>query len=167
LTRNFVLAIAAAAGLWFGWQWFYPSDEAQIVALLERVADGVSSAAEQGDVGRLARAAALRHEFAADVTVDAGPPFQRITGREAIIAAAARTAGTVRNLSIAFPDVAVAVASDRQSATAVVTAEARFDDGGGRGLDARELEIAFTRPDDNWVISAVTLVRPLDRLDGR
>jgi hypothetical protein len=167
LIKNVALAVAAAAVLWFGWQWLYPSDEAQIVALLERVADGVSSGADEGDVGRLARAASLRHEFAPDVTVDAGPPFQRISGREAIIGAAARTAGSVRNLSIVFPDVAVAVAPDRQSATVVVTAEARFDDGGRRGIDARELELAFTRPQGRWVISAVTLVRPLDRLDGR
>jgi hypothetical protein len=167
LTRTLALAIAAAAALWFGWQWFYPNDEALIVAVLERVADGVSSGGEQGEVGRLARAASLRHEFAPNVTVEAGPPFQRITGRDAIIGAAARTAGSVRNLSITFPDVAIAVASDRQSATAVVIAEARFDEAGGRGIDARELELAFTRHEGAWVISAVTLVRPLDRLDGR
>jgi hypothetical protein len=167
LSRQLVLAAVAAAGLWAGWQWFFPSDEARIVAVLERIADGVSSGAEDGDIGRLARAASLRHEFAPAVTVDAGPPFQRITGREAIIGAAARTAGSIRNLSITFPDVAIAVASDRQSATAVVTAEARFDEGGGRGLDARELELAFTRYEGDWVVSAVTLVRPLNRLDGR
>jgi len=167
LSRHLALAVAAAAGLWFGWQWFFPSDEAQIVAVLERIADGVSSGAEEGDIGRLARAASLRDAFAPDVTVDAGPPFQRITGREAIIGAAARTTGSVRNLAITFPDVALTVASDRQSATAVVTAEARFDEGGRRGLDARELELAFTRDEGHWVVSAVTLVRPLNRLDGR
>jgi hypothetical protein len=150
-----------------GWQWLFPSDEAQIAALLERIADGVSGGAEEGSMGRLARAASLRDEFAPDVTVDAGPPFQRIKGREAIIALAARTGGAVRNLTISFPDVAIAVASDRQSATAVVTAEARFDEDGGRGIDARELELAFTRLEGDWVISVVTLVRPIERLDGR
>jgi hypothetical protein len=63
--------------------------------------------------------------------------------------------------------VAIAIAPDRQSATAVVTAEARFDDGGTRSMDARELELAFTRQEGTWVISAVTVVRPLERLDGR
>ena len=161
------MTAAVAAGLWYGWQWFFPSDEAQIVAVLERIADGVSSGTDEGDVARLARAASLRHEFAADVTVDAGPPLARINGREAIIGAAARTSGSVRNLEITFTDVSIAVASDRQSATAVVTAEARFDEGGGRGIDARDLELVFTRHEGNWVIAAVTVVRPLDRLDGR
>jgi hypothetical protein len=167
LIRNLVIAAAVGAGLWYGWHWLSPSDEAQIVAVLERIAEGVSGGADQGDVARLARAASLRNEFAPDVTVDAGPPFARLNGREAIIGAAARTSGSVRNLAITFPDVSVAVAPDRQSATAVVTAEARFDDGGRRTLDARELELAFTRHEGNWVISAVTLVRPLDRLDER
>jgi hypothetical protein len=164
LIRRVALVVAALAGLWIGWHWLFPGDEAQIVAVLDRIADGVSSGAEEGDMGRLARAASLRHEFAPDVTVDAGPPFQRLTGREAIIGAAARTAGVARNLSITFPDVSIAVAADRQSATAVVTAEARFDDVGGPGLDARELELAFTRHEGHWVISAVTLVAPLQRL---
>jgi len=164
LIRNLAIVVAVAAVPWFGWQWFFPSDEARIVAVLERIAEGVSTGAAEGDVGRLARAASLRNEFAPDITVDAGPPFQRIRGREAIIGAAARTSGSVRNLQITFPDVAITVAPDRQSATALVTAEARFDDGGGPGIDARELELEFTRTDDHWVISAVTLVQALQRL---
>lgn len=167
MIKHVALVFAAAAGLWVGWQWLFPSDEAQIAAVLERIADGVSGGAEQGSVGRLARAAALANEFAADVTVDAGPPFERITGREAIVAVVARRAGTARNLTVTFPDVAIAIAPDRQSATAVVTAEARFDDGGTRSMDARELELAFTRQESTWVISAVAVVRPLERLDGR
>jgi hypothetical protein len=167
LSKRLVLAIAAAAGLWFGWQWAFPNDEAQIAAVLERIADSVSGGADEGSVARLARASSLRNEFAPDVIVDAGPPFQRLTGRDAIIAVVARTRGSVRNLAITFPDVAIAVASDRQSATAVVTAEARFDEPGGPGVDARELELAFRRHEGQWVISAVNLVRPLDRLDRR
>ena len=167
MKRHIVLVAVLCAGLWLGWTWLFPSDEAQIAALLERIADGVSSGASEGDVGRLARAASLRDEFAPDVLVDAGPPFQRLQGREAIIGAAARASGRVRNLDVSFPDVSIVVAPDRQSASAVVTAEARFDDESGRVLDARELDIGFLRPDGTWMISAVTVVRPLQPLDGR
>ena len=167
MSKRLVLAVAAAVGLWFGWQWVFPNDEAQITAVLERIAAGVSGGAGEGSVARLTRAASLRSEFAPDVIVDAGPPFQRITGRDAIMNVVARTRGSVRNVVIAFPDVAIAVASDRLSATAVVTAEARFDEPGGQGRDARELDLAFTRHEGQWVISAVTLLRPLNRLDGR
>jgi hypothetical protein len=164
LIRSLVITAIAAVAMFLGWHWLFPSDEAQIVAVLERVAESVSSGADDNDVGRLARAASLGREVAPDVTVDAGPPFGRLAGREAVIGAAARTGGRVRNLQITFPDVSIAVASDRQSATAVVIAEARFDDGGARSLDARELELGFTRRDGQWVISAITLVEGLQRL---
>jgi hypothetical protein len=163
LIKNFVIVGAVAAGLWFGWQWLFPSDEAQIVALLERVAGAVSSGAGEGDVGRLARAASLRDELAPDVTVNA-PEFQWTKGREALIAAAAGMTGRVSHLTITFPEVAITITPNRQSAAALVTARAQFDQGGGREIDARELELEFTRHEGNWVISAVTLVQPLQRL---
>lgn len=167
MIRTLVLVVVAAAAIWLGWRWLVPDDEAQINAVLERIADGIGSGAAEGEVGRLARAASIRTALAPDVVVDAGPPFQRLQGRDAIIGAAARTSATVRNLDIRFPDVSIVVAPDRRSASAVVTAEARFDDGARRGLDARELDIAFTRLDGAWVVSGVTLVQPLRRLDGR
>ncbi len=58
---------------------------------------------------------------------------------------------------------AITIATDRQSAAAFVTAEARFDDGSGPGIDARELELEFMRHDEDWLISAVTLVQALQR----
>jgi ketosteroid isomerase-like protein len=163
-----IVAVAGVAALaWFGWGWLFPSDEAEINAVLERIADGVSGSAAAGGVEALARVASLRDEFAVDVVVDAGPPFQSMKGREAIIAAAARANQTRRHLDVQFEDVAVTVATDRTSATATATAEAHFDEAGGRSVDARELEIVFTRPDGHWVISAVKLLEPLERLDGR
>ena len=163
MRRSFLIIVVLVAGLWVGWRWLFPSDETQIEAALGRIARGVSAGAQEGELGRLARAAALRNDFAPDVTVDAGPPFQRLVGRDAIIGAAARAGGTHR-LALSFVDVSITVAADRQSAIAVVTAEARFDDGGGPGIEARELEIGFTRLDSSWVISTVTLVQPLQRL---
>jgi hypothetical protein len=166
LIKRAVLVVVVLIGLWAGWRWLFPGDEAQIRAVLERIAEGVGGGGEGGGgVEALARAASLRNEFAPDVIVNAGPPFQRINGREAIIGAAARLNSATRNLELRFPDATVDVAADRQTATAVVTAEARFDQpGGGRGLDARELEVTFRRLDDRWVISAVTLIEPLKRL---
>jgi hypothetical protein len=164
LIQRFAFVVLAAAGLWYGWQRLFPDDAAQIEAVLQRVAEGVGGESG-GGVSAIARAAALQSEFAPDVTVDAGPPFQRIRGRDAIISAAARVNGTVRNLDVRFPDVDITVQPDRQRATALVTAEARYDEaGGGSGFDAREFEVVFTRLDGEWVIAAVTLVEPLNRL---
>jgi hypothetical protein len=154
--------------LYFGWHWMFPSDEAQIQAMLERIADGIARG-EGGDGGgaiaAVARVTALQEEFAPDAVVDAGAPFQRLTGRHTIVAAAARVSVAIPNLEVRFPDVAISVAEDRQTATAVVTAEARFNEAGRRVMDARELEMVFSRLDGRWVIAMVTLIQPLERID--
>jgi hypothetical protein len=165
LTRRVIAAALLIPACWFAWQWMFPSDEAQIRQLLTRVADAIGNdGTDAGNIEGLAQVAALQNDFAVDATVDAGEPFQRLTGRQAIVSAAAKIRVAVRNLEIRFPDVSVDVAEGGEHATALVTAEARFDDDGGRGIDARELEMSFTRVDGRWVIASVTLVQPLKRL---
>lgn len=166
--RRAVVLIVIIASAWAGWRFLFPGDEAQIRAVLERVSETVSGDVSDGDVARLARAASLRDELAPNVVVDAGPPYGRVTGRDAIIGAVARARGTARALDLAFPEVSIAVASDRQTAVAVVTAEARVTDARGRHVEVRELEIEFARADGRadgkWMIAAVTAVSPLRRV---
>ena len=153
-----------AIGAWYGWRWLVPDDEAEIRAVLERIADAVT-ATPGGDTGRLVRAASLSREFDPEVAIDAGPPFQRLRGRDAVIGTAARLNAAVRDLQITFRDVTIHVDPARQEATANLVAQAQFDDGGGAGFDARELDVTFRRLGDAWVVSAVTLVPPLRRID--
>ena len=162
--RILILLLALVAAGFGAWRYVFPSDEARIRAVLHRVAEAATAGAAEGNVARLTRAAAIREDLAPDVTVDAGAPVPRLNGREAVVGAAARMGGIVRNLEITFPDISVAVASDQQSAVAVVTAEAHFDGSDGRRFEARELEIDFERVDGNWVISAVTVISPIRRL---
>lgn len=168
MSQRLLAILVLIPALYFGWQWWFPSDEAQITALLDHIAESVAGP-EDGDsggpLGAVARAAALQEDFAVDAVIEAGAPFQRLTGRQAIVAAAARVSVAVPNLEVSFPDVDIAVAEDRQTATAVVTAEARFNEAGRRVMDARELEMTFSRLDGRWVISRVTLIQPLERLD--
>ena len=164
--RLIALLAALAGAVTYGWRWLFPDDEAQIHALLERIADGVGGSGGEGDVTRLQRAASVGDEFDADVTVDAGAPFEKLRGRDAIIGTAARVNVAVRNLDVSFTDVTIQVDPAGGRATANLTAEARFDEAGsGRGVDARELAVAFTRSNGSWVVSAVTLVPTLRRID--
>lgn len=166
IARLIVIAVLVGA-VYFGWRWMFPDDEAQIRGVLVSIADGLET--EGGDassVQGLARVAALQNEFAPDAIIVAGPPFQRLTGRQAIVAAAARVRVAVRNLEIDFPEIAISVAGDRQTATALVTAEAHFADAAAsRGLNARDFEVAFARLDGRWVVTSATLIEPLERLD--
>lgn len=166
MQRSIVLA-ALIAAIWFGWGWLFPDDESQIRAVLGRISHIVeeTAKADAGGIEGLARVASLQEEFALDATIEAGAPLQRLKGRQPIVAAAARVLLAARNLELRFPDMAIDVEDDGETATAIVTAEAHFDDGGRRTMDARELEMTFTRFDGRWVIAAVTLIEPLERLD--
>lgn len=155
--------------LWFGWRYVFPDDETEIRGALERIADAVTSgAAEEGEVARIARAASIRNELDPQITVDAGPPFSKITGREALVGAVARLNSTVRDLDVQLNDVQVALAPDRQTARVSLTAEAHFrDDGGGQAFEARELDVMFRRRDGDWVVAEVALVRALQPVSPR
>ena len=163
MTRRLVLLAVLMPAFYFGWQWLFPDHETEIRALLARIEDGIENEDDQGAQG-LARVAALQNDFAVDATVEAGPPFQRLNGRQAIVAAAARVRVAVRNLDVEFTDVEITIAANGESASAFLTAEARFDEAGGRAIDARELEIAFSRTDRRWVVSSVVVVQALKRL---
>jgi hypothetical protein len=172
--RRAVLAVIGIALVWLAWTRLFPSDEAQIQAVLARIAASLDNRGAESDQGRtgpgvagLGRLAALQNEFAADVSVDAGPPFDRLQGRQAVVSAAARVHMAVRNLTLSFPDVSITVANDRQTANAAVTARAEFDGREGRAVDARELTLQFSRHDGRWLIASVTMVQALERLDTR
>jgi hypothetical protein len=163
---HFAGGAAALLFGWLAWGWLVPSDEARIRAVLDRVAEAIGSDAGDGDLARLGRVAGLRQEFHPDLFVDAGPPFHELRGREAVVAAAARTGGMLRELEISFVDVEIAVGDDRQHASASLVAEARFreGEGAGRAYEARELDVQFVRHEDRWVVSEVVLVGGLKPL---
>ena len=165
--RHLGFIALAAAALYFGWRWWFPSDEAQIHAVLDRIAEGIGSGASDGEVGRLARAAGLRNDLDPNVVIEAGEPFARLTGRDTAIGMAARLNSTARNLEVDFEDVEITVHDGRTTADVSLSAIARFDEGGGRGLDARELNVIFKRLDGRWVVAEVTLVRALQPIGGR
>lgn len=167
MTRRIAIIAAVLGLLVFGWRSLFPSDEAQIRAVLARVADGLSAPVEGGRALAIAaRVAALQQEFSTDVVVEAGAPLQRLVGRQEVISAIGRLSVSVYQLEVRFPEIAVTIRDEDPTATAIVTAEAHFNQTGGeRTFEARELEMTFTRNDDRWVIASVTLIQPLERLD--
>ena len=163
--RPLVVLIAIAAALVGAYRYFFPTDEAQIRAVLERIAEAVSSGpAGDGEVSRLARAASVRRQLDPQISLDAGPPLNRMSGREAIIGSVARLNSTLSDLDVQFDDVAITVGADRTTAHVHLTAEARYRDGSGRAFDARELDVTMRKVDGDWVVASVALVRTLEPL---
>lgn len=162
-------AVVVLLAVWFGWHYFFPNDEARIRDVLERIAGAASSGgAEEGEVARIARAASIRSELDPQVTVDAGPPFSQLAGRDALVGTVARLKSSVRDLEVQLDDVQVTVAADRLTARVTLTAKAHFrDERGGRALEARELDVLFRRLEGDWVVSEVAFVRALEPVPSR
>ena len=115
-------------------------------------------------LGQMARAARLGSFFAQDVVVDLGRPYSRLEGRDTIMALAAKMQVPGEGLDVRFVDVAIDVAPAGADAvvhlTATVASRGRpFES----GLDAKELEMAWRKVDDTWVIARVTGVETLER----
>jgi hypothetical protein len=163
MTKRFVIIVCALAALWFGWRWAFPSDEAQIHRVLDRIAKAAGSGAVgESDVARIARSMSIRSALDPKITVDAGPPFRATSGRDVLIGTVARLNTTMKDLEVRFADVQISVDPSRTSAKVHTTAEALFHDArGDRGLEARELDLTFRRLQGDWVVSQVAPVRTL------
>lgn len=156
-----IVTFAAACG---------DSDERAIKNQMSAIAESLSVPENDGELGRIARLAALRNVLAPDIAVSTGastrpgaevPP--ELVGRDAVLALAGRWVPPAGGVTIEFVDMQVTLDANR--ATAQVYCTARISSGPDERpvVDARELTIGFSRIDGSWLISSVrpeeTLVR--------
>lgn len=139
------------------------SDEDHIIHLLEELAQTVS--VEDGDTPmiRQARATRLTSYLTADATIDIGPPFSPVAGRDAVSGVAAAVRVPAGGVTIEFNEVRVPV--DTQTRRALVIATVSVMAGaavGGELLAARELNMVFSEIGGQWLIDDVRLPGGLD-----
>ncbi len=141
-------------------------EEGAIKKQIESIAEILSVPAAEGELGRVARIAALRKVFAENLRVSIGgsapaqvPPD--IVGRDAVLALLGRWTPPVGGFELEFVDLQVTV--DPGGATAQVCGTARATSGTNDppDVDARELTVGFAKIDGDWVI---TSVRPEETL---
>jgi hypothetical protein len=146
------------------------SDERAIRNQMSAIAESLSVPEHDGELGRIARIAALRNVLAPDITVSTGASSQpgaevepELVGRDAVLALAGRWVPPAGGVTIEFVDVQVTL--DASRATAQVYCTARISSGPDERplVDARELTIGFSRIDGSWLVASVrpeeTLVR--------
>jgi len=159
-----VIAVALVALGYFGYRWYAGSgDEGRIRAALEELAATVGEPRAEG-FAQMTRAAAFGSFFTPDVEVDVGAPYAPFRGRDTIIAMAAKAAAPGQGLDVRFVDVEVDVAPGGTEAIARMTATvADRRAASDRGIDARELEMAWRKVDGHWLIARVTGIETLQR----
>ncbi len=148
---------------YFAYGWLFPSDERLIRAALNDLAATVSQSGGEG-LAQMARAAKLGQLFTEDVVVQLGPGFAPIRGRDTIMALAAKAQVPGEGFTVRFVDVTVAVDASGLAATADLTATVQGRSLGDlQAIDAKELEIAFRKVGQDWLIERVTGVNAIER----
>ena len=163
VARGFAVGVFAAFAVACG-----DSDERAIKNQMSAIAESLSVPENDGELGRIARIAALRNVLAPDIAVSTGtssrpgaevPP--ELVGRDAVLALVGRWVPPAGGVTIEFVDMQVTL--DASRATAQVYCTARMSSGPDerRVVDARELTIGVSRIDGSWLIASV---RPEDTL---
>jgi len=163
--RVLLLAALVALGVWL-WTILSPSPEKIIRRQLDGVAKHASFTADEGNLARLASAQGLADYFATNVEVNINTrdsDRQEFVGRAQITQAALAARSEVGSLSVKFLDVDVAVAQDKQSATADVTVDANVS--GQPDAIVQEVKITLQKISGQWLITRVETIRILSILD--
>jgi hypothetical protein len=161
----FAVGLAMLIGIWQRW----PSDERRIRRLVGEVAGTFDGRAAAGDLERAARLAPLGRTLAPDVVVDGISPDGSLadavlSGREAVIGAAAGALRLAPDLHVSVEDVVVTVLPRASQATAIagiVVSSGGGSVGGWR--DIREVQFELARHEDTWLVTRVTPIQTLRR----
>jgi hypothetical protein len=153
---------AMGAAVFWGWERFFPSPEHVIRKRLSELATAASISANEAPLTKLVKAQKLSSLFANDaqVVVDIpGRSIQTFNGRDEIQQAAIGVRAMLSPLKVEFVDVAVALAADKRSALAHLTATADLP--GEKVPEVEELEIGLVKVERDWLINKIQTVKTL------
>ena len=159
------LAVVVGLGVWL-WTVFFPGPETIIRRHLEKVAKEASFTSNESTLARLSGAENLATHFATNVEVNINTregDRQEFVGRDQITQAAVAARSQLGSLVVKFLDVTVAVAQDKQSATADLTVDANIS--GQPEALVQQVKITFQKMNGQWLITRVETVRVLSILN--
>jgi hypothetical protein len=147
---------------------WWQGDRAIIIARLNALVEQVNTHAPDG-LGSLSRAAQIGQFFTDDVIVELGRGSAPVTGRETLMAMAARLEPRTSGFTVKLTDINVLVTPHDQSADINLTAEiirkAPVPGGpaasAGPSMDAREFAAIMRKVDGEWKIARLTAVDTL------
>lgn len=157
MTRTRLILAAALIAIGFAaWQ-MWPSDARRIRRKLDAIAATVNERPADG-VAQLARTMRLSKFVTDDVVLEPGGGTGTIRGRERLIALASRAPNDADPFTLSFSNVWIDVAGDSRALVRLTATFRKPDpETGGETIEARDVELEFTRSDD-WRIGRITLI---------
>jgi SnoaL-like domain len=166
------LILVLAAGVFFARGW-WDGPESQIDRVLDGIARRLAHDKPISGLGAASAAAGLQEYFAPDVVVELGPPFGPLTGRDAVVAAAARVISGTPGLDVDFVDRTIVLQpsvggtattqKDWAEVTCNVTSVTQ-DRAGQQTRDAREVNLTMHIVEGRWVVArakALSVLEPV------
>jgi SnoaL-like domain len=154
--RVAIVAVALAATV-EGYRW-WTSPERQIQRILADVASAMSHESPETDLRALTALAAVQNHLALDVSIDAGPVLGPVSGRQEVLALAARLRASTPMMQVQVFDPEIALA-DGTAATTRVTLQVTARDAAGEEVaSAHVLLIALARVEGHWVVTRARLL---------
>jgi hypothetical protein len=164
LARGLVVSVALSLLSACSW---WQGDKALITARLNALVEQVNVHAADG-LGSLARAAQIGQFFTDDVIVELGRGSAPITGRDTLMALAARLEPRTSGFTVKLADINVLVTPNDQSADVNLTAEiirkasaTPEAASAGPSMDAREFAVIMRKVDGEWKVARLTAVDTL------
>ena len=156
----YVSAVFAALIAYFSYQWWF-NPHRVIKRRLGEIATTLTVPEHDADLGRITRAAQLRHYLAADIHVRVGRAGPELTSRDAVLAMVGGFTAPPGGWNIDFVDVDVAVDTNT-TARAYLTADMTSRDPrtGDRIIDSRDAMLSLVNRDGEWVVSEVEVKEP-------
>jgi hypothetical protein len=139
---------------------YWPNDDRAVRRHLVHLAEALSVPGKETEVERMTRVAALREYFLPDVRVAADG--RDIVSRDALIGLLLAWTPPPGGFSVEAADQTVTLADDHATARITLTAKVVSKDlaSGEALVDARDLDIAMAKAENDWVISNV-VARPI------
>lgn len=161
LGRAFVAIICLVIALLI-WRIFFPNHERLIRKRLTELAQFCSFPPSQPPLTALKDTQRAVSFFTSDAEIIINVPnypVEKISGREELRQKALAAHGFVAGVEVEFLDMAIKIAPDKRSATAILTAKARL--GSEKDFSLQELKFTMKRDGRDWLISRVETLRTM------
>lgn len=161
LVRLALAAAVVALGVWL-WGVLFPTPEKVIRTRLKEIAELVSFPANEAPLSALTEVQQLCARFSRDVEIHVeAPGFGRRTvqGRDSLREGAMAYRSALNGVNVQFPDIRVAVSTDKQAAEVWLTVTARVPT--EPDLTVQEMKLLFRKLGGEWLVTRAETVKAL------
>lgn len=158
--------VALLIALVAGYYW-WTTDERAIRSQLQSIAEALTVAPAEGDLGRISRVALLRKVLAPEIHVAIVPPRDaapglaeptrsEIVSRDTVLAMVSRWIPPPGGVEVEFEDVAIVIDRSAARVEGIARVASRTSASGEPAVESLDILVAFEKIDGVWLVTSAT-----------